>query len=99
VTREEVIHLAEIVETFHQTSTRDEATLTAGGPDAKIAAILGNFEATESLAATVFPGALVSRPGTPGSPRRGNLGRSCNDAWKKAGLSMATEISTRATFS
>ena len=42
VTREDVIRLAEIVETFHRTSPRDEATLTAGGPDAKIAAILGN---------------------------------------------------------
>jgi aminoglycoside phosphotransferase family enzyme/predicted kinase len=58
VTKADVEHLAEIVETFHRRSPRDEATLAAGGPQAKIEAILGNFDATESLASTMFPGPL-----------------------------------------
>jgi hypothetical protein len=58
VDRADVIRLAEIVAAFHHDSPRDAATLAAGGPDAKIGAILGNFEATESLAETVFPGPL-----------------------------------------
>ena len=58
VTPADVRRLAEIVERFHRASPQDEATLTAGGPESKISAILGNFEATESLVATVFPGPL-----------------------------------------
>lgn len=54
----DVIRLARIVAAFHRASPRDEATLAAGGPESKIAAILGNFEVTENLADTVFPGPL-----------------------------------------
>lgn len=54
----DVVRLAGIMARFHQASPRDAATLAAGGPESKIDAILGNFEAIESLADTMFPGPL-----------------------------------------